>query len=84
MIRLTERHVVERDKYQWLLHESVPGKDKEGNPKVSIRTTYHSTLTQVCSVILDRGAGNCLTVREIRDLWDTLCSRMEEAIVKSN
>jgi len=45
-MKLNDRFSVERDTWCWNLNEIVIGKDKDGNPKETIRTTYHATLSQ--------------------------------------
>ena len=71
---MTERKVMtvndkfefERDKYCWQLHEWRDGKDKDGNVKRQKRTTYHSTLDQIADAIIDRSAGECQSLSELK------------------
>lgn len=58
----------ERDKYQWILTEWYDGKDKHGNHKRQSRETYHASLAQVCSVVIDRMAGHCESMEGLREL----------------
>jgi len=58
MIKVNDRFSFERDKYQWLLHESRLGKDREGNDKVHVDTSYHGSLKQVCEQVIDRSQGS--------------------------
>lgn len=58
MIKVNDRFSFERDKYQWLLHESRLGKDKKGNDKVHVDTSYHGSLRQICEQIIDRQQGS--------------------------
>jgi hypothetical protein len=63
MIRFfNDRFEFERDKYQWILHEYYEGKDKDGNPKVQRRTTFHGKLEQVIDNIVDRSCGEGVTI----------------------
>jgi len=85
MIKFNNDFEFERDKYQWILHHWVDGKDKDGNPKRSRRTTYHGTLSQLCDVIMERTCGRCESLAEIVTLLNhaskalTLYAEMEAA-----
>ena len=68
MIVVNDTFEFERDKYCWSLHEWRNGKDKNGNEKRQKRTTYHSNLEQVCSTIIDRSAGDCQSMSELKGL----------------
>ena len=68
MIKINERFECERDQYGWKLHEWRDGKDKDGNSKLHKSTTYHATLEQICSVVVDRSAGSCQSAAELRAL----------------
>lgn len=61
-------YFVRRDRYQWILVQMIDGKDREGNPKKQERETYHVTLEQVCSNIIDRQCGKCTSVEELTQL----------------
>ena len=65
MIKLSERFSFEQDPYQWLLHETVAGKDKDGNPKPRRKTTYHKNLKQIAGEIIDRTSGDCSSMDEL-------------------
>lgn len=57
-----------KDKYQWILTQMIEGKDKDGNPKMQTKETYHGTLHQVCGVIIDRKCGKCGSLEEVKQL----------------
>ena len=59
MIKISEDFECEEETYQWVLHQWVDGKDKDDNPKRQKRTTYHSSLSQICDVVVNRQAGMC-------------------------
>jgi hypothetical protein len=68
MIKFNEQFSFEKDRYSWQLHEWKDGKDKNDKPIRSKKTTYHTTLTQVCDVIVDRSCGACESLDEIKNL----------------
>ena len=72
MIKINDRFSIERDQYNWLLHEWRDGQDKDGNPKKQKSTTYHATIQQVFNAVLDRSAGRCESIEELRDLLKSL------------
>lgn len=52
-MKLTDRYSLDKDKYQWILVESITFKDKDGNDKVRTENSYHSTLVQVAHYLVD-------------------------------
>lgn len=52
-MKLSERYELTKDKYQWILTEWTDGEDKDGNPKRKSNNSYHSTLQQVASYVVD-------------------------------
>ena len=91
MIILNERFSFEKDVYQWKLHEWKEGKTKEGESKRTSSITFHTTLEQICKVILDRTAGDCKTIEELQTLLGNalklICekvSSLDEAVAKEN
>lgn len=59
MIKVNDRFSFERDKYQWLLHESYMGKpNKKGDANIQTKTSYHGSLRQICEQIIDRQQGS--------------------------
>lgn len=61
-----------RDKYQWVLTEHYKKLPTEKIPSggMASRDSYHSTLDQVCGAVIDRMAGECRTLSEIKDLLE--------------
>lgn len=69
MIKVNERFSFERDKYQWLLHDSHMGKpNKEGVSNLQTKTSYHGSLDQVASQIIERECGECQSMTELLTL----------------
>jgi len=66
MIKINDQFSVERDKYQWLLHETKDGMSKLGEPIKVTRTTYHAKLKQCCNEVSERMMGECESVQEIK------------------
>ena len=69
MIKLNEDYSFEKDPYQWILHswKTVVNK-KDGSTKRQKKTTFHSNILQVCNEIVNREAGKCESMEELRDL----------------
>ena len=65
MIKYNETYSFHRDAYCWHLHETKEGKDKDGNPKPSTKTTYHASLQQIAGQIIDREAGKCESLDQL-------------------
>lgn len=77
MIKVNERFSFERDKYQWLLHESRLGKDRNGNDKIHVDISFHGNLDQVASQIIERECGECESMAELVTLLNqtkTVCA----------
>lgn len=68
MITFSERFQFERDRYGWMLHEWYEGRSKDKQPKRHMITTYHANLEQVLSAIIDKSAGDCESIDELRGL----------------
>lgn len=52
----------------WELHRSIQTTDKQGNPKASVKTTFHANLEQVFDHVLEMRAGACQSVQELKTL----------------
>ena len=56
MIRFLDgKFEASRDRYGWTLIHWYQGKDREGNPKLQRRETYHATLDQARHAAACRG-----------------------------
>ena len=62
-IKLDKRFSIEADKWSWNLVETIPGKKKDRR-----EVTYYPNLAALCLVAIDRQAGDCETLEEIRTL----------------
>jgi hypothetical protein len=79
-IKLNDKYTTKRDHYCWHLMEwkdVVSKKDKVKRRAVT-RTTYHCTLLQVCSEMIDRELGDCDSLQEIRDMLQTSAERLAD------
>ena len=81
MIKINDKFSVERDKYQWLLHESKDGLSKKQEPIATTRTTYHGTLKQCCNEIVERMMGECETVQQIETALEYFESTIETVLL---
>lgn len=68
MIKINEDFEFERDNHGWQLHQWRDGKSKDGSPKRQKKTTYHSNIDQVCAAFIDRSAGDCSSIEELRGM----------------
>jgi len=68
MIKISEDFECETDKYQWILHQWYDGKDKDGKTKRQTKQTYHSSLAQVCDVVIDKSASMCESMAELKTM----------------
>lgn len=68
IIKFNDRFSFHRDKYCWNVHENVPGKDKHGEAKIHVQTTYHPSLEVVAKFIIDKSCGDCHSLEEIISL----------------
>jgi len=82
MIRINDQFSVERDKYQWLLHETKDGMSKLGEPIKVTRTTYHAKLKQCCNEISERMMGECESVQEILAMLEAFGEQIDKGLVK--
>jgi len=88
MIKVNDRFEFERGQYDWQLHESTPSKDKDGNPSVKRKTTYHPNMKQICGVIIDRSCGDCGSLQQIFSLLTDneffFACKIENAVKEEN
>jgi hypothetical protein len=81
MIKLNDRFSFERDKYQWILYETIPIESENGEPKTKVKKTYHANLQQECDYITDKRLGGCQSLEEIKKLL-TATVKLMHAYVK--
>lgn len=68
-VKVNERWSFWREKWCWVLVEMVNSeKKKTKEPIVVEEETYHRTLEQVCSYIVDKDAGNAESMTEIKKI----------------
>lgn len=80
MLKINEDYECERDTYGWKLHRWRDGKDKDGNPKRTCRTTYHGTLVQVCNAVIDDAAGGAESARQLRSIVGVAKADLKKAL----
>ena len=69
MMKINDDFEMKRDNYQWILTHWKDGiKPKTKEPTRTPRITYHATIEQVASVIVERTAGECGSLQEIVEL----------------
>lgn len=68
MIKLNDRFSFERDKFNWILYDDTESRDKLDNIKVVTRKSYHGNLTLLCNAVIERSAGECQSMEELKTL----------------
>ncbi len=68
MIKLNENYSFKRDTSGWQLYQWRDGKDRNGNVKRKKKITYHATIAQVISAIIDKECGKCKNASELKEL----------------
>lgn len=62
--RISEKYMLEGNQFDWTLISLVPGKDKNGNPKISERKHYFPRLTQIATHIVQEDAKEAQSLEE--------------------
>lgn len=67
MIKFNDQFSIEGEPNNWILHETRVGKDGEGNQKLHTKKSYHGSLKQIATAIIDRLAatGNYKQIEEL-------------------
>ena len=66
MIKINDEFSMDRDKYQWILHQTYMGRNKiTGEPKPQSRQTYYSRIDQIAKAIIDKSLKRCDTAEDI-------------------
>ena len=68
-IIFNEKYEFKWDGRCWILSEIRIIEKGENAGKKTIRQSYHASLPQIANAIIEREAGNCLTMQELRDLF---------------
>ena len=68
-------YIAERDSSGWSLQSPYDSKDKDGNPKITYKTTYYGKFSHVMQAIQDRAVGKCQTFEEVLELLQKLDSK---------
>lgn len=71
MLKISDKFSAERDVHGWKLYQKIDAKDKHGNPKDRIHTTYHPNMMRVCDAVVDREAGLCSDLSELKTMLST-------------
>lgn len=66
MIDINERFSISYDG-GWQLHERLPGRDKDNNPKVHVKTTYPGQLWVCLARIVDACGSDAQDIAELRN-----------------
>lgn len=69
MIKINEDFEFERDEYGWRLYQWKDGINKKtGKATRNKSVTYHANIYQICAAVIDRSAGGCQSMEELRDM----------------
>ena len=82
MIKINGKFIIERDGYCWILTESVvkeleKGKNA-GDIKEVSRDTYYPNFPQLAATIIERCAGKCETVEELKELFQNAVNMLSD------
>lgn len=72
MIKVNDRFSFVRGQYDWQLHETYLGKDKDGNPKPQTKISYYPNIKQVASAIMDKSSDTAESLTQLIDTWNIL------------
>lgn len=75
-----DKYSFEKTELDWRLYEKYTGKDIHGKAKIHTKTTYHATLRQVCNAIVDREAGSCADLTELKQMLERRECYLEQAL----
>lgn len=79
-MKINEQFTAIRDEWCWNLAETYMAKDKDGNPKEAVRTTYHANLSQVFDCILDKQLGDASEIKQFAEIVANAKADMSAAI----
>jgi len=82
MIKINDKFSIERDNYNWMLHEVKDGTNKLGEPIKTNRTTYHATIKQCVEKIAERMMGKCESVQQIVDALGFFENTLDDVLAK--
>jgi len=83
MIVINEEFSIQNNSQGWTLHQNYMSKPKgDSKAKMTSKRTYHATLRQACSALIDQSFHDCSRARKIirkmDDLLEELVSAAEE------
>ena len=82
-MRVNDRFFMEHDGNQWVLIELKEGRKKTGETMISERKNYYPKLSQACSEILERTAGDCDEIGAVLKAFNDSVYEISQAIAKA-
>ncbi len=82
MIKLSDKWSLTSDPRQWILTEVYEGKNKDGEVKHHSRCTYHSTLHQVSSYLVNQEAKEAITLNQLIEECEKIVVRLQVELEK--
>jgi len=80
MIVINDEFSIQNSPQCWILHQHYMSKPKDGSEaKMTSKRTYHATLRQACSALIDQSLHDCSRARSILRRMDDL---LEELVAK--
>jgi hypothetical protein len=80
IIKLNDQFEIHRDSYNWILVEWRDGFNKDGEPTITGKNSYHPNLKMISRYLLDEQAKDCESLQEIIDLFDNAVERLANHI----
>ncbi len=79
-IKIGSKHVITKDKYQYVLTEKKEGTSKLGLPITTTKDSYHANLRQIALKILNDFPVEATMLNEIEDAFCECANRIEAAL----
>lgn len=72
MLKINERFSLQRDRYQWIVHEYRPSKNpRTGEDTLSHNKSYFPKFEQACNHILENTAEGVEVLEDMKEMLET-------------
>ena len=66
-MKIIDGYEATRDQYGWTLIQTLAAKRRDGTQSTKKKLSYYPNIQQVMSAVIDREAGKCASIVELRD-----------------
>jgi hypothetical protein len=80
MIVINKKWSVSRDQWQWILHESITTRRKDGTPKVKIRHRYYPWLDQAMRAAAEADCEGVKSFKEVEEAYLAMTDAFKDAV----